>query len=84
MPILLPTGVEREGVVASLRDSGIQTTIHYPPAHHLSLYRNRYPSVCLPKTEEFARRELTLPLHPRMRDGEVERVVTALAGALEP
>jgi dTDP-4-amino-4,6-dideoxygalactose transaminase len=82
MPIVLPEGVERQHVVDKLRDSGIQTTIHYPPVHLLSLYREQFPSVRLAHTEEFARRELTLPLHPRMEDIHVEQVVSALADAL--
>jgi dTDP-4-amino-4,6-dideoxygalactose transaminase len=82
MPIVLPEGVERQHVVDKLRDSGIQTTIHYPPVHLLSLYREQFPSVRLAHTEEFARRELTLPLHPRMEDVHVEQVVSALADAL--
>jgi dTDP-4-amino-4,6-dideoxygalactose transaminase len=41
-----------------------------------------YPDSYLPRTEEFARRELTLPLHPRMIPATVELVVNALAAAL--
>jgi dTDP-4-amino-4,6-dideoxygalactose transaminase len=36
----------------------------------------------LPRTEEFAQRELTLPLHPRMNPADVEQVVNSLAAAL--
>jgi dTDP-4-amino-4,6-dideoxygalactose transaminase len=82
MPIVLPKGVERQYIVDELRDCEVQTTIHYPPVHRLSFYRERFPSLRLPCTEEFARRELTLPLHPRMQDAHVEQVVDALARAL--
>jgi dTDP-4-amino-4,6-dideoxygalactose transaminase len=82
MPIVLPTQVDRQDVIAGLRDAEIQTTIHYPPAHQLSFYKTRLPSVHLAQTEEFAQRELTLPLHPRMKEEQVERVVIALAKAL--
>jgi hypothetical protein len=39
--------------------------------------------VSLPKTEDFAARELTLPLHPRMEAADVETVTRCLAQALE-
>jgi dTDP-4-amino-4,6-dideoxygalactose transaminase len=82
MPIVLPLDADRQSVMARLRDDEIQTTIHYPPAHRLSLYRSLFPSVQLGKTEEFARRELTLPLHPRMEECQVEAVCYALAKGL--
>jgi dTDP-4-amino-4,6-dideoxygalactose transaminase len=82
MPIVLPKFVERQEVVDRLREAEIQTTFHYPPAHLTSFYRARYPSVHLPRTEDFAERELTLPLHPAMDEADVERVAAALAKAL--
>ena len=82
MPIVLPVDTDREHVVAALGEAGIQTTIHYPPVHQLTFYRERHPEVSLPRTEEFFRRELTLPLHPLMEDDDVGRVVDALAEAI--
>ncbi len=82
MPVLLPRHVDRQSVIGKLRDAGIQTTVHYPPAHHLSFYRNLFPRVHLPQTEEFARRELTVPLHPRMEECHVRTVTSTLANAL--
>jgi dTDP-4-amino-4,6-dideoxygalactose transaminase len=82
MPIVLPKQIDRQDVIAGLRDAQIQTTIHYPPVHKLSFYRDRLPFVHLPLTEEFAQRELTLPLHPKMKEEQVERVIMALAQAL--
>jgi dTDP-4-amino-4,6-dideoxygalactose transaminase len=78
MPILLPPTISRLSVIKELRQAGIQTTVHYPPAHQLSLYRNSYPGVQLQLTEEFAARELTLPLHPRMDEDDVRRVAATL------
>jgi len=66
MPVVLPTAIRRQTVVDRLRKLGIQTTVHYPPVHRLTFYNDLYPDSHLPRTEEFARRELTLPLHPRM------------------
>jgi dTDP-4-amino-4,6-dideoxygalactose transaminase len=82
MPVLLPTASSRQRVIDGLRNQGIQTTVHYPPVHRLTFYNDRDPHCSLPRTEEFARRELTLPLHPLMTPATVEFVVSALAGTL--
>jgi dTDP-4-amino-4,6-dideoxygalactose transaminase len=82
MPIVLPEEADRQRVIDRLRDVEIQTSNHYPPIHRLSFYRSRFPSVFLPRTERFAQRELTIPLHPRMEEWQVENVVTALASAV--
>jgi len=82
MPVLLPPGADRMAVMNSLRDAGIQTSMHYPPIHQLSLYSQMYPGTSLPQTEEFAARQLTLPLHPKMEAAQVETVARALAHAL--
>ncbi len=83
MPILLPENCRREAVMDSLRRSGIQSSIHYPPVHLFSYYRTLYPDIALPKSEEFCRRELSLPLHPALQETDVDRVVTCLRTAVE-
>jgi dTDP-4-amino-4,6-dideoxygalactose transaminase len=82
MPVLLPAADRRQAVINGLRDRGIQTTVHYPPVHRLTFYDQLYPDCHLPRTEEFSRRELTLPLHPRMTLSTVEFVVGSLAYSL--
>jgi dTDP-4-amino-4,6-dideoxygalactose transaminase len=82
MPVVLPTAISRQVVIDLLRKRGVQTTVHYPPVHRLTFYNDLYPDCCLPRTEEFARRELTLPLHPGMIPAAVELVVNSLADAL--
>lgn len=83
MPIVLPANVQRQNVINALRDAGIQTTMHYPPSHLMTMYQERDPTVRLPVTEEYSDRELTLPLHPKMEATHVEQVVAALEMALK-
>jgi dTDP-4-amino-4,6-dideoxygalactose transaminase len=83
MPVLLPSYVERQAVVDQLRTHGIQTTIHYPPVHKLTLYREMFPDCQLPKTEAFAERELTIPLHPEVSSSAAASVVAALAASVQ-
>lgn len=82
LPVLLPKGKNRQDVIDQLRSAGIQTTIHYPPAHRFSFYRSLMPGISLPKTEDFADRELTLPLHPRLEEVHLDRITRSLAAAL--
>ena len=77
-PIVLPEGTNRKLVIDRMRERRVQTSIHYPPTHLFSYYLQRYGRVSLPKTEEIAERELTLPLYPTMGEEAVEIVVEAL------
>jgi dTDP-4-amino-4,6-dideoxygalactose transaminase len=81
-PVLLPETADRQQVIAGLREAGVQTSCHYPPIHHLSWYRERHAGLRLPLTEAFSARELTLPLHPKMDDSQVEHVVHSLRRVL--
>lgn len=83
-PVLLTDGMMRESVMTDLRNRGVQTSIHYPPVHLFSLYRERYGcrSGMLPITEDVTQRELTLPLYPSMCEADVEHVLDALEKSL--
>ena len=83
-PVLLTEGMMRESVMTDLRNRGVQTSIHYPPVHLFSLYRERYGcrSGMLPITEDVTQRELTLPLYPSMCEADVEHVLDALEKSL--
>ena len=82
MPVILPKDRDRQLVADSLRARGVQSTNHYPPVHWFSWYRQSLPAAHLPLTEEFAMRELTLPLHPKLAADQVEYVARTLADAL--
>lgn len=83
LPLLLPPGADRQQVMQHLRAAGIQTSIHYPPIHHFSYYRQHYPAVVLPETEAAAAAELTLPLYPSLPVESVNEVLLSLQQALE-
>ncbi|MGA2515008.1 MAG: DegT/DnrJ/EryC1/StrS family aminotransferase [Thermodesulfobacteriota bacterium] len=76
-PILVAPRINRNRVMQGLKDFGIQTSVHYPPVHLFSFYRRRFGfrGGMFPKTEEVSRREVTLPLHPRMNREDVEWIV---------
>ncbi len=83
MSVLLPAQLDRQQTMDILREAGIQSSIHYPPIHLFSYYQSRFPGVSLPVTEQFANRELSIPLHPSMNVSDVDRVVAALELALD-
>jgi len=76
-PILVAPRINRNRMMARLKDFGIQASVHYPPVHLFSFYRRRLGlrEGMLPKTEEVSRREVTLPLHPRMKQEDVKWIV---------
>jgi dTDP-4-amino-4,6-dideoxygalactose transaminase len=77
-PVLVSEEIDRKGFMAHFCEEGIQTSIHYPPIHLFSYYKNLIPSdTHLPLTEFVGRREVTLPLFPAMEEQHIECVVNA-------
>lgn len=81
--VLLPEGSDRAAVMKRLAAERTQSSVHYPPVHQFSYYREAFPAVSLPNTEAVAARLLTLPLFPHMTTLQVEQVVEVLGRALE-
>ena len=81
-PIILDPAIDRAAFMAHLRDQGIQSSIHYPPIHRFTAFRDELADVQLPVTEAAGEREVTLPLFPTMTDAQIEAVVIAVRAAL--
>jgi len=82
-PVLLDVGIDREAFMDVLKAEGIQTSIHYPPIHQFTYYRERFGETHLPVTEEIGLREVTLPLFPTMTEEQVSLVITCVKSAVE-
>jgi UDP-2-acetamido-2-deoxy-ribo-hexuluronate aminotransferase len=72
---------DREGLAAHLKGKGIPTAVHYPIPLHL---QPAFGGIGLgegafPVAEEMARRIISLPMHPFLEDGEIDRVAAAVA-----
>ena len=78
MPIILPTASDRSRIMQYMKDTGIQTSIHYPPFSSFKAYSKYVMEINVPISEEICRRELTLPLHPRMSIKDVDLIVNKL------
>jgi len=84
MPVLLPSGTDRQSFMESMKLQGIQTSIHYPPIHTFTAYSGGKAKHSLPNTEDIAGREITLPLYPAMSEQDVFTVAKAIAHTLIP
>jgi dTDP-4-amino-4,6-dideoxygalactose transaminase len=82
-PVILGPGIDRAAFMEKMKAVGIQTSIHYPPIHRFSYYRERFEGREgeLPLTEDVGRREVTLPLYPTMSDEQVQWVIDAVREA---
>jgi dTDP-4-amino-4,6-dideoxygalactose transaminase len=82
-PVLLPNAQLRHQVMTDLRESKIQSSIHYLPVHHFSYYKKSFPEIRLPITEDYCSRVLTLPLYPALDKSDLEKIVFSLRNSLE-
>jgi len=79
--LLYPAPQARDRALAALRAGGVLATFHYVPLHSSPHGRSLGPQPELPITERIASTLLRLPLHPRLTDDDVERVIEAVRGA---
>ncbi|MBS3152100.1 DegT/DnrJ/EryC1/StrS family aminotransferase [Candidatus Woesearchaeota archaeon] len=68
---------DREGLMNYLTSKGVQTLIHYPIPNHLQEYylKNFDRRFNLPKTEEYSKEILSLPMFPELTDEEVAEII---------
>jgi UDP-4-amino-4,6-dideoxy-N-acetyl-beta-L-altrosamine transaminase len=75
-------GKTRNQVMAELRQHGVGTQVHYIPIHRQPYYAKQINSVELSGADQYYDKCLSLPLHPSMSSGDVEKVVVALREVL--
>jgi dTDP-4-amino-4,6-dideoxygalactose transaminase len=74
--------VPRSEVMRALEARGIGAQVHYIPLYRQPFFAGRGAPSSLPGAEAFYGRTLSLPLYPKMADGDPERVVAALCEAI--
>jgi dTDP-4-amino-4,6-dideoxygalactose transaminase len=77
--VVLDPHVNRSRFRESLAARGVQTSVHYPPAHRLSAHAS---DVELPVTEAYGDRAVTLPLFATMTIAQQDEVVGGIREAL--
>ncbi|SEP29069.1 dTDP-4-amino-4,6-dideoxygalactose transaminase [Halogranum amylolyticum] len=75
---------ERDEFREYLDERGIQTSLHYEtPLHEHPVMVERVGETTLPVTEELYERIVSLPMHPRITDDELDRVCAAIEDYFE-
>jgi dTDP-4-amino-4,6-dideoxygalactose transaminase len=75
---LVPDAASRDQIRSRLAERRIQTSVHYPPIHRFSAYRDGEGTRALPRTEDAAARAVTLPLFASMTNDQLDLVVEAI------
>lgn len=79
-------GASRDDFLRVLyREEGVQGILHYQPTYHFTgLKKMGYGDHLCPLAEEFFyRREMNLPMHPRLTDREIEDTIKGIRSAAE-
>jgi dTDP-4-amino-4,6-dideoxygalactose transaminase len=77
--VVLDEGVDRAGFREALAGRGIQTSVHYPPAHRFSIYAG---GAELPVSDAYGARVVTLPMFATLTSDQQDAVVAAVHAAL--
>jgi dTDP-4-amino-4,6-dideoxygalactose transaminase len=83
MVALAPDHETRSQAALLLREARIQTSLHYPCIPDFAAFQC-YREADIPKSREFVRRAITLPLWPGLTTAQVETVVATLAALPRP
>ena len=75
-------GLGRDGLIAELARRGIDCSVHFIPLHHQPWFQERWAEALtggFPVADTVFSEILSLPLYPRLADGDVDRVCEAIA-----
>jgi dTDP-4-amino-4,6-dideoxygalactose transaminase len=74
---------ERNRIVESLRNNGVGAAIYYVnPIHIMPYYKENFGSYHLPETEDAAKKVFSLPVHPGLKESQVEYIAETLLNIL--
>ena len=82
--VQLPPGVDRDAVIRTLGERGIETKPYLPAIHLMSFYRERFGhrEGEFPVCEDVAARSLALPFFPGITGDQIGRVAEELSAAI--
>ena len=81
-PLRVPADRRRQ-VFTALREAGVGVQVNYIPAYwHPAFDPVSYPRGLCPAAEEYYSREISLPLHTRLSDSDVDYVIDMVRQAL--
>ena len=81
--IQLDDEAAREKVIAGMKEQGIPAMVYYPiPIHQSTAFAGSYTGGPLPVCEKMAKRVMSIPMHPYLKDEEIEKVAKAVIASL--
>lgn len=81
-PLRVPAE-QREKVFIDLRNSGIGVQVNYIPAYwHPAFDSQKYPRGLCPVAEEYYSREISLPMHTKLSDSDIDQVIDAVTNSV--
>ncbi|WP_337286860.1 DegT/DnrJ/EryC1/StrS family aminotransferase [Candidatus Methylomirabilis sp.] len=80
------TPFDRDTLRETLRQRGVGTGVHFTALHLHAYYRERfgYRGGEFPQAEDIGARTFSLPLSPRLRDDQVDRIIDTVCSLLQP
>jgi dTDP-4-amino-4,6-dideoxygalactose transaminase len=73
----------RDSIQKVLSDAGIASAVYYPvPLHQQEMFATTHGHIKLPVTERVAKRCLSLPISPMLKDEQVKRIAGVILQAL--
>lgn len=74
---------DRDGLKKYLSREGIMTKVYFPPVHLTRFYRAKFRQASkLPVTEKISKQALSLPMHPRLKNEEIDYMVKKIINFL--
>ena len=82
--LLEANGAKREQVIKKIRMKYIDARVYYPkPIHLFPYYRKLFGSYDLPITERTCRQIFSIPVHPGLRENDLQRIANAVKTSLD-
>jgi len=79
LPILFESNKTRLSVFQQMRKDQIMVNIHYIPVHTQPFYKKLgFKIGAFPKAEEYYKRTLSLPMHPGLKESDIDYIVGSL------
>lgn len=68
---------DRDGLAQHMKNNGIYTTLRFQPLHKIKMFKKYAAEKCT-MAEKLGNNGLNLPLHPRITDNELDKIICTL------
>jgi len=74
--VLVPKRIKRDLVIEKMQENGVGVAVNYTPVHSLTYFRRifGYKPQDFPAAFEIGNRTVSLPLYPKLKEGQVHKV----------